>query len=468
MTKLVAAAFSLLFFPLVSTAEAQETRKMEFLLGARQNELSIAIEYEDPSVVDAALEGSRVLPVRLVVKNISGRAVRFDYGDVRLNLNGDRRLEPVDVKVVEQEIRRTKRFPKLLNFLASQSTSFHRTGIQQLRLGDGNIAAGASKAGFVFFLRPVDVRRDAFNGVMALETTRYAPQMLETKDIVVKTKPVTEPTFVEKMTQLAREQLLGQKPSFNKSYALLIGIGKYVHLSPLASPAQDVRKMAEYLTAQGFDEVIAVRDETVTMKMLQSPQRYFKNKIQPDDRFLFYYSGHGVSRLEGGSTRGYLPLVDERPGSVSRSIPMDSLVSWMNSMNPTHLLVILDSCFSGLAVQGTEFKSENPFAKVDRPTLDVLSRGSARYLLMAGAEDEKSVADRRWGGSLFTDALLRGLRSAKDVDMYGDHIITTRELYPWLKQTVALEARKLNQSLTPLLKDLDPNGASKGDFVFVR
>jgi hypothetical protein len=462
----IAAALPLVLL-VVAPAVAQETRTMEFVLGARQNELSVTVEYEDPSVIDPKLAGSRVLPVRLVLRNVSNHPVAFDYGDARLNLNGDQQLTPVDSAAVDREIRRSGRVPKLLNFLASQSSTFHRSGVEKVRLRDGAIAPGRAKEGFVFFLRPPDSGKTRFNGVLSFETTRYQPQMLETKDVIVKTRMAKEPTLVEKIVQIGREQLLGQKPAFNKSYALLIGIGKYQHLNALSSPAQDVAKMAEYLHAQGFDEVIAARDETVTLQMLQTPQRYFKNKIQSDDRFLFYYSGHGVSRIENGKMRGYLPLYNEQRGRFGSSIAMDSLVAWMNSMNPTHLLVILDSCFSGLAVDGTELKGDEE-REVDRETIDLLSRGPARYLLMAGTEDQESFGDRRWNGSLFTDALIRGLRSAKDVDMHGDRIITTRELYAWLKQTVALEARRVKRELTPLLKDLGPNGVSKGDFVFVR
>ena len=225
--------------------------------------------------------------------------------------------------------------------------------------------------------------------------------------------------------------------------------------------------MRDYLIAQGFDEVVVVEDEDVTLDRLRSPQTYFTTKILADDRFLFYYSGHGNSvKQQNGLTKGYLPLVNEVKGGTTNSIPMDGLVGWMTALPAKHLLVIMDSCFSGLAVEGLEIKGTEVL--FDRESLSRLAQGPARFLLMAGTAGQESIGDRRWNGSLFTDSILKGLGPAAQPDRRGDRIITTRELYVWLKDIVSLEARKVQRELTPLLKDLGRNGVSEGEFVFVR
>jgi hypothetical protein len=129
----------------------------------------------------------------------------------------------------------------------------------------------------------------------------------------------------------------------------------------------------------------------------------------------------------------------------------------------------LDAAFSGLAVQGIEVKSDKPYdLKADPEALSRLSRQPSRYLLMAGNERQESFGDRRWNGSLFTEQVLTGLQTAPDADMHRDRIITMRELYAWLPEAVSREAQKVHRELTPLLKDLCPNGVCEGDFVFVR
>jgi len=443
-------------------------RTMTFVLGRTQDELRVTAEYEDPATVDKRLSGSRVVPVRLTVKNISSAPVTFDYTDFRLNLAGVVTLEPVDPSKVTAEIRKTSKFSALLGVFASQSSTFHRTDVQNARLPDGSLKPGDEKKGLVYFLRPANappVSADA----LWLESARYRPQMLETKDIKVYTKPApsmgSREWFAEK-AEWWKAQLFGSERPFNKSYALLIGIGKYQHFDPLTWSAKDVEKMQAFLQSQGFDEIVSVTDEKVTPDMIQSPQKYFKSKIDKDDRFLFYYSGHGFSLPDGAKTRGYLPLVNEVPNSHANSIPMDGLVKWMTELSAKHLLVVLDSCFSGLAIDGIDLKG--PEETVDAVAFARAAGGPARFLLMAGTAGQKSVAGRDWNGSLFTDSILRGLSTVDRVDIFNNRIITTRGLYVWLKEAVSGESTKVGRPMTPLFKDLSLNGASQGDFVFVR
>src|SRR5215216_6214030 len=130
----------------------QEIRKMGFTLGHAQNELRIEIEYHDPGEIDKRLEGSRLLPIKLTVSNIASRPITLDYADLRLNVGGNQVLAPVDTTVVNEEIRRSGRFPRLLGFLASQSSTFHRTELDRRRLPNGKIEPGKAKEGFVFFV----------------------------------------------------------------------------------------------------------------------------------------------------------------------------------------------------------------------------------------------------------------------------------------------------------------------------
>jgi hypothetical protein len=465
-------------FVAAAPAHAQESRTMAFVLGAEQSELAVDVSYRDPSEVDRRFRGSRLLPVELLVRNLSTRPLPFDYGDVRLGLNGEASLSPATTAAVLDEMKRLRVYTLLDRVLGSQSDAFFpnfypniQSRLQEERLTDGDIAPGGVRRGFVYFLRRPNSDGTAFNGVMWLEwpaALRYQPQMLETKAVRVQTKAATKPSFSDTLAQVW-SGVVGPKPSYHKSYALLVGIGKYRHLAPLSSPEIDVKKVAGYLNAQGFDEVVTVTDESVTAKMLEFPQKYFTAKIQGDDRFIFYYSGHGVSGVRGTVATGYLPLVDEERGKNDHSIPMNDLVKWMSGLSAKHLLIILDSCFSGLAVQGLEMKSDKPYdLKADPEALSRLSRQPSRYLLMAGNERQESIGDRRWNGSLFTEQVLTGLQTAPDADMHRDRIITMRELYAWLPEAVSREAQKVHRELTPLLKDLCPNGVCEGDFVFVR
>jgi hypothetical protein len=438
---------------MTEAAHGQDIRKMTFSLGGRQNDLRVEIAYHDPADIDKRLAGSRLLPIRLSVTNVSSQPISLDYADIRLTLNGTQTLSAVDAAAVASEIRRMNgRFPKLLDFLASQSSTFHRTELEKKRLQDGRIQPRRKKEGYVFFMRPAQ-GDGPFNGLMWLETGAYSPQALETKAISVTRAP--EPSTLNRIQQILHTVISGELP-YQNSYALLVGIGKYRNWDPLWSPGQDVMKMRDFLLAQGFNEIWVVEDDDVTVDTLQNPQKYFKPKIQADDRFLFYYTGHGMSIPEGGKVRGYFPLVNETRTGHSNSVAMDAVVSWMKQLSSKQLLIILDSCFSGLAVAGSDSPSR------DQGSMKNAISEPARYLLMAGTDNQVSIANPKWKGSLFTEMIIRGVRTAQFADA-RDSIIAIHALYAWVRPAVSNEA---GGKLTPLLKDLA--NVSTGEFFFVR
>jgi hypothetical protein len=458
-----------------AAATAQSSRQMSFqMTGPAGEALSVTIEYLDPSVVDPRLGGSRALPVSVTVRNRAPGAVTLDYGAIRLVLGGDQRLRPLPAAAVVDEVRKMKEVPVVLRFIGAQSSAFHPDALEPVlarrQLKSGRLDAGASRSGVVYFLRPPGLDPSTFNGVLLLEVDGHAPQLLATSRIGVEAKAPEQQSFSDRLRTVWTRYLSPTAPSFNKSYALVVGIGKYRRLPPLMSPEQDVRKMKAYLEAQGFDEVVTLLDDQVTLGAFRQPQLYLKSKMLPNDRFLFYYSGHGITDGAGIATRGYLPLADEGDDrSHSRSIAMLDLVRWLKSLPVEHLLVVLDSCFSGLAIDGTEVKAgtiRQPDPKVDIDALHRMSRGPARYLLMAGTAGQESFGGTQWNGSLFTDELITGLR--RDADLYKDRIVTARELYVWLRPAVERAAQRANRELTPMFLDLGPGGASRGDFVFVQ
>jgi hypothetical protein len=466
----VAAAVAVTFWP---TAAAAQSRQMTFqLAGQHGNSLAVTVEYLDPSIVSEELGGSRALPVLLTVRNLSTQTMPFASDAVRLVLDGGETLRPLPPRAVVEDIRKFKKVPGILGFLGTQATTFNpgalesRLNARQLR--DRVLGPNDSQKGLLYFLTPAGFQAATFTGALTLELEGHAPQMLATSKMGVETKAPEKPGYVARAKELYAKYFAATPPSFDKSYALLIGIGKYRHLGRLESPPRDLQKMKAYLEAQGFDEVVTLLDEQVTPEAFRQPQRYLKAKMKANDRFLFYYSGHGVTDGEGLATRGYVPLLDEKDdGRHARSIPMIDLVAWLKGLSVQHLFVVLDSCFAGLAIDGTELKGvTQPDPKVDMAALHRMSRGPARYLIMAGDKGQESFGGTQWDGSLFTHALLNGLR--RDADLYKDHIVTARELYVWLKPAVEKEAGRAKRELTPMFKDLGPGGSSPGDFVFVQ
>jgi len=439
-----------------------DIRDMHFRMGEREEggELDVVITYQDPSAVDDLLRYSRVLTFSFSIKNRSDRTISFDRQDIKLNVGIPQDLEPIDVDAVVDEVMRTRRVPtyfvKVLKIISSQSSAFHPTSWKRLAeeltkrsLRDGDIQPGETKKGLVFFMRP---ERPLGIHWANLEFSRYPPQAIETKGWGI------DPGGLK---NTIGKYLWGDKPPFERSYALLIGIGEYTYFKPLNSPPKDVEKVRR-LFENDFEIITCKMDREINVQDLKNPQNYFTRKIQEEDRFLFYYSGHG-QRKEG--TRGYLPLPDEKPGEYDHSIPMDDLVRWMNALEAKHLLVVLDCCYSGWAAKPSEVKA--PDVDFSSEVLKRLCTMPARFLLMAGTRDQETIAnDDLWGGSLFTDALVRGLR--KEADVNNDRIITIRELHQYLELKVFEESGNVKKPMNPVLMGLGEYGAGSGLFFFIR
>jgi hypothetical protein len=439
------------------------------------NELAVDAQYHDPSDIDQRLGGTRIIPMWLTVTNTSAKPVPLAYQDMRLDLgsaSSTTPLSPIEGGAARATLRRDGHYNALLRFLGSQGNDYERDPFSRV-LRSGSLGPGQTKSGFVFFMRPDAV---PFTGFMALGTASHKVEMLTTNTYEVRA-PETESASLWSGTWIKNQwdRIVNGAPPFNRSYALLLGVSNYKYMKKLSLVNDDLKKMQEFLLSRGF-HVVRVQDEKLTLASVRSPQEYFAAKINPDDRLLVYFAGHGVPREEGGRHRGYLALINAPASGVSPgdAIAMDDFVAWTRRISAKHLLVLLDACFSGLAVRGFDIKLEvrsggsepPPPSRPDPGTMYRLSMQPGRYLLMAGNETQQAIASSTWTGGLFTHGVLQGLGGLADTQRDG--FVTTRELYPWLRDYVEAQAASAGKTLTPLIKDLGIDGTSQGEFVFTR
>jgi hypothetical protein len=437
------------------------------------NELAIDAEYHDPSDIDARLGGTRIIPMWLTVTNTSSKPVPLAYQDMRLDLGSASSavpLSPIEGGAARAMLRRDGHYNAFLRFLSSQGNDYERDPFSRV-LKSSSLDPGKAKSGYVFFMRPDAV---PFTGFMALGTTTHKAEMLTTNTYEVRA-PETESLALWAVNWAKNQfdRIVKGPPPFNKSYALLLGVSNYKYMKPLSLVNDDLNKMQAFLLSRGF-HVVRVQNEKLTAANLRSPQDYFAARINPDDRLLVYFAGHGVPVEVQGRQRGYLALINApASGKIAAgdAIAMDDFVDWTEKIVAKHLLVLLDACFSGLAVRGFDIEERSggsgppPPAQPDPATLYRLSMEPGRYLLMAGNDKQQAIASPKWTGGLFTHGVLQGLGGLADTQRDG--FVTTYELYPWLKDYVQKEAATAGKALTPLLKDLGAE-TSQGEFVFTR
>ena len=257
-------------------------------------------------------------------------------------------------------------------------------------------------------------------------------------------------------------EMTGLASGFSKSYALVIGISQFSDYKDLPTD-KDPLRVRDFLLASGFDEVHILTEEKVSVARLSELMLdEFPRKVDDNDRFLLYWSGHGVERnnSSGGQT-GYLPLANSSKQKFSSMASMDDISRWDDFLKARHALYLIDACFGGLA--GVTSKSSQAELVVEQMLKP------ARFLLTAGSSEEEVIASDTWGGSLFTHALLSGLKGAADTgsnEFPSDGVISLFELINHIKKRVAVERKKSKwpKPLTPQLRDLR---GSDGEFFFL-
>ena len=249
---------------------------------------------------------------------------------------------------------------------------------------------------------------------------------------------------------------------FQKSYAIVIGISDFDDFNDLPTKNDAIRMRDYLINDANFDYVHTLTDEKATKdRISELMQDEFPERVASEDRFLFYWSGHGVTRPPvAGGQFGYLPLGNSAKGRYSSMVAMADLARWDQFIKASQVLYLLDSCFAGLA--GVAAKSD-----VQALNLQQLM-GPSRHIMTAGTSGEETIALDALGGSVFTTAVIDGLKGEADAaNAFGkDDLVSLGELKEYVSTRVEFE-RKTHApqypQMTPQLRDLALN---QGAFFF--
>ncbi|MBS1812977.1 MAG: caspase family protein [Acidobacteria bacterium] len=238
-------------------------------------------------------------------------------------------------------------------------------------------------------------------------------------------------------------------------YAIVGGISSYAapHLG-LRFAAKDGQDMAQALLVGakrlfGTDKVhltlLATAADGLSSPTTLSPQMSFKTltpakanfrqafaevagKAKPQDIFIIYLAGHGVTLGRGSDEYCYLTqearstdaTVLADPGVRAQTVITSSeIVEWIKAIAAQKQVMVLDTCAAGAAAVRLVERRD-----LDGDQIRAIERLKDRtgfHVLMGSAADAVSYEASQYGQGLLTYALLRGMRGAalKD-DMYID------------------------------------------------
>lgn len=239
------------------------------------------------------------------------------------------------------------------------------------------------------------------------------------------------------------------------SRAFIVGINEYAHQPALGCARQDAEAVRDVLIGRyafpAHNVTVLLDEEATREQIMSSFLRYCGNGVDPDDRIVFYFAGHGMTVTGRSREVGYLVPVDGRDDELSTLIRWDDLTRNADLIPAKHMLFLMDACYGGLALTRSGTMGNKRFLN------DMLTRYS-RQVLTAGKPDEL-VADSggpRLGHSVFTGHLLDALE--RDALSTGE-VLSASAVMAYVYNHVAADP---HSSQTPHYGFLEGDG----DFIF--
>ncbi|WP_372682257.1 caspase family protein, partial [Desulfosarcina sp.] len=196
-------------------------------------------------------------------------------------------------------------------------------------------------------------------------------------------------------------------------HLLVVGINQYRDKAlRLKYAVQDGQAIVDIIRQTGAPlfhnvRVVPLFDDQVTLKGLGQAFQRIKETIVPQDVFMLYLAGHGVT-LDG---RYYFLPQDFRyynEDAVRKdAINQDHLQSWLADIPARKSLVLIDTCESGSFSQSMVAMR----GMAEKTAIAKLTRATGRATIVA-ATDVQPAAEGYQGHGVFTYVLLQGMHHA--------------------------------------------------------
>ena len=253
------------------------------------------------------------------------------------------------------------------------------------------------------------------------------------------------------------------------SWAIVVGVNEYplVEIGESSSPPPlkgaegDADAISSLLIDQfefPKEHVQLIKGADATFAKLQAAFSEVTRQAQPEDIFVFHFSGHGTRVPdrrpfdEDDDLDEALCLVDTN-GDGENLLIDDDLALWLDDLPARQVSVILDCCHAGTGTKGPDDDLAPRFLRLSvttdpvappkhawREFRNITKNGKRRLTAFFACHADQQAYERRFPhvkapakGGQFTQALLAGLRdSAADAnaaaDVNADGITTNQEL----------------------------------------
>ncbi len=188
-----------------------------------------------------------------------------------------------------------------------------------------------------------------------------------------------------------------------KSWFFGVGINHYRSFPPLNNAVKDVEDIRDLLLKKydvDSDSVILLANEEATKEGIIDHLDLLVDKVEPEDKLIIYYSGHG--HLDRRTGRGYWIPQNAEKGKNSEYIRNSTIRDYVDDIGSLHTLLISDACFSGTIFVEGERRSEG--------AMEDLENRPSRWAICSGRHDEQVFDGKSGENSPFAAAILNDLK----------------------------------------------------------
>jgi hypothetical protein len=240
-------------------------------------------------------------------------------------------------------------------------------------------------------------------------------------------------------------ELLSQ---MGNTHLFVIGIDAYKNgISPLNNCVRDAEKLKKILTEKYHflpEKVKELYNENASLENIITQLDEYSAKLSEKDSLLISFSGHGYYKNE----IGYLVPADAKNGKVFGFLNNEQLKSYLKSCKAKHILLVVDSCYSG------SFLLKDKDANEQKSLANEVAKYKSRWVLAAGRIEK--VADGEYGKhSPFATTLHTFL------EKNTDKIFCISDLAQYVKNITPHNSNQF--PIAGVLRDANDEG---GEFVF--
>lgn len=213
---------------------------------------------------------------------------------------------------------------------------------------------------------------------------------------------------------------------------MVIGVANYEVVGGLPDAVlNDALDTAETLKSSvycGYPEanITVLTDDAATLENIRKALADLAATATTDDTAAIFFSGHGIRIGRGaGATSALVPYDYKLTDVAGTTLGEAELSAAIAAINAPRLIVVIDVlCRRHRYAQVRPRRNMGRTGSTkgfDEKSLQQLARGTGRLVLASSRATETSLVLRRERNSVFTTAMLSGLKGAATAANDGDH-----------------------------------------------